>query len=132
MKVIVTSGETDEDLKHLIGNKVLGYLWNATTDEMGVNLPVNITKKKNKKLRSGPDLTVETLHLLSEVKLTKRICLGITNGFLDFLGIACPFTVRFKLLMKELFEEKELSLAWDDGLMAHQTIIGRICCCMPC
>ena len=23
-------------------------------------------------------------------------------------------------------------LAWDDGLMAHQTIIGRICCCMPC
>lgn len=116
MKVIITTGETDEELKHLIGNKVLGYLWNATTDEMGVNLPVNITKKKNKKLRSGPALTVDTLDLLAGVKLSKRICLGITNGFLDFMGIACPFTVRFKLLMKELFEDKELSLGWDDAI----------------
>ena len=36
MKVIVSSGETDEAVKHLIGNKVLGYSWNATADSMAV------------------------------------------------------------------------------------------------
>ena len=116
MKVIVTTGETNEDLKHLIGNKVLGYNWNASTDEMSVGLPVNVTKKKNKKLRSGPNLTVESLKLLNEVKFTKRVCLGVTNGFLDFIGIACPFLLRFKLLMKELFMDKELRLGWDDQI----------------
>ena len=105
MKVAVASGETDEEIKNLIGNKVLGYGWDATSDEMDVKLPVNITKKKTKKLRSGPDLTVESLSMLAEVKLSKRTCLGITNGFLDFIGVACPFTLRFKLLMKELFEQ---------------------------
>ena len=78
LKVIVTTGETDEEVKHLIGNKVLGYRWEATGDEMAVTLPVNVTKKKNKKLRSGPDLTKETLHLLAGFTLTKRICLGLT------------------------------------------------------
>ena len=117
MKVIITTGETDEALKHLIGNKVLGYNWNATSDEMSVSLPVNITPKKNKKLRSGPDLTMESLGLLKDVKFTKRLCLGITNGFHDFLGIACPFILRFKLLIKELFSNKELNLDWDTVLL---------------
>ena len=95
---------------------MLGYNWDTVTDGMSVSLPVNITKKKTKKLRSGPNLTVESLNLLSGIKLTKRLCLGITSGFLDFLGIACPFTLRFKLLMKQLFEDKNLQLSWDDGL----------------
>ena len=102
-KVILHSGETNEALKNLIGNKVVGYDWNATNDRMGVRFPVNITKKKTSKLRSGPNLTVESLSILKETKLTTRICLGITNSFLDFLGIACPFTLRFKILMKDLF-----------------------------
>ena len=116
MKVIVTTGETNDDLKHLIGNKVLGYKWNATTDEMGVGLPVNVTKKKNKKLRSGPNLTVESLKSLAGVNFSRRVCLGVTNGFLDFIGVACPFLLRFKLLMKELYMDKELKLGWDDLL----------------
>ena len=116
MKVVIVTGEHEEDLKNLIGNKVLGYPWNATTDKMYVDLPVNISKKKTKKLRSGPALTEEDLSSLAGLKLTKRICLGITNSFLDFLGIACPFTLRYKLLMKELFENKELALSWDDSL----------------
>ena len=58
---------------------------------------------------------------LPGVKLTKRMCLGITNGFLDFIGIACPFTLRFKLLMKELFNNRELALSWDDPLPQSDT-----------
>ena len=64
-------------------------------------------------MKQKPDLTVDTLDLLQTTKLTKRLCLSITNGFIDILGIACPFTLRFKLLMKQLFEDEE-KLAWND------------------
>ena len=96
MKAVITTGEVDEDIKSLINNKVLGYGWNSTSDVMAINFPINITKKKTKKLRSGPCLTREDLHKLPDTVLTRRICLGITNSFPDFLGLACPLTVRFK------------------------------------
>ena len=115
IKVMVSSGETDEAAKHMIGNKVLGYQWDATTDLMGVKFTVYLCNQKNK-VRVLPALTVESLHLLEPVRLTKRICLGITNGFLDFLGISCPFTLRFKLLMRELFEVPNKKLDWNDSV----------------
>ena len=54
--------------------------------------------------------------LLYATIFTKRLCLGITNGFLDFLGIACPFTLRFKLLMREIFETEKKKLSWEDQI----------------
>ena len=112
-KVMVRTGETDEEVKHLIGNKVFGYKWNATTDMMGTDFNVYLTNKK-RKMRSQPALTLESLKLLETSPLTKRICLGITNGFLDFLGISCPFTLRFKLLMRQFFENQNQQLKWED------------------
>ena len=113
MKVIVSTGETNEDIKHLIGNKVLGYEWNATTDLMGVKFRVFPCNKK-RNMREFPALTVNDLDKLKTLKLTKRVCLGITNGFFDFLGISCPFILRFKLLMRELFEHHCKKLDWGD------------------
>ena len=80
---------------------------------MGVEFNVYLTNKK-KKVRSQPALTVETLHLLETTPLTRRICLGITNGFLDFLGNSCPFVLRFRLLMRELFENHNKMMKWED------------------
>ena len=82
---------------------------------MAVNFPVYLSNKR-KKPRTHPPLSVDDLHLLDSTVFTKRLCLGITNGFLDFLGIACPFTLRFKLLMRELFEAKNKTLSWEDSL----------------
>ena len=113
MKVMVRTGETDEEVKNLIGNKVFGYKWDATTDLMESVFNVFLTNKK-RKARSQPALTADSLDLLESSSLTKRICLGITNGFLDFLGIACPFTLRFKLLMRQFFEEKNVKMKWED------------------
>ena len=45
--------------------------------------------------------------------MTKSILLGLTNGFGDFLGIAAPFTVRFKVLMRQFFLLDE-PLAWNE------------------
>ena len=117
VKVMVASGDNDDQDLEMISNKVLGYGWNARTDEMKVNFPINLANKIRKK-KQQPDVTVETLHLLSDTKLTKRICLGVTNTFVDFMGIAAPFVLNFKLLMKAIFDTKEIS--WNDQIPPNQ------------
>ena len=117
-KVIVTTGETDKEVTALIGDSVLGYGWDTVSDNMILNLPVNVSKKKTKKLRWGPDLTLNSLYQLKSLKLTKRLCLSVASGFHDFIGIGCPFTLRFKLLMQQLFELNP-TLSWDDELDAN-------------
>ena len=119
LKVIVTTGESDESVKHLINNKVLGYSWNATNDEMGVIFTVHLTNKR-RKIRTKPPITKDTIDLLDSTVFTKRICLGITNGFFDFLGISCPFLIRFKLLMRKLHEGSNTSLNYDDKIPDDQ------------
>ena len=113
IKTILSTGETDEEVKSLIGNKVLGYKWDATSDLMGVSFSIYLCNKK-KKVAPMPALSEDSLQLLESTPLTRRICLGITNGFLDFLGVACPFTIRFKLLMKQLLEGRLVKMEWDD------------------
>ena len=94
VKAILCSGDTDEEDKNLIGNKVLGYGWDATSDEMSVNIHIYLqNKKKNEKGRSIPPLSVDDLKSIDSSKLTRRICLGIVNGLYDPLGLACPFVL---------------------------------------
>ena len=95
----------------LLGNKVLGYNYCLEEDMMSVSFPINVSKKR-RSVRVEPDLTAEDLDLLRSKTLTKRILLGVTNGFGDFLGLASPFTVRFKVLMRDLFLLEE-PLTWD-------------------
>ena len=114
-KVLATSGEKNESLKDLISNKALGYHWNASTDMMAVMFLIYLTNKR-KKPRLSPPLSLETLGLLDSTVFTKRICLGITNGCLDFLGLACPILLRIKLLMRQLFEIQHKRLAWEEEL----------------
>ena len=118
LKVRVYTGESDEAVKHLINNKVLGYSWNATNDEMGVIFTVHLTNKR-RKVRTKPAITKDTLNLLDSTVFTRRICLGITNGFLDFIGISCPFLIRFKLLMRQLHEGPKI-LDYDDKIPDDQ------------
>ena len=74
----------DEAVKDMLGNKVLGYPWNATSGSMAVSLAVNASAR-----------------------------VSVANGFLDFMGIAYPFSLQFKLMMKDIFEEKNIS-SWND------------------
>ena len=43
IKSIISTGETDEEAKALIGNKVLGYGWDASVDVMKVEFPIHLT-----------------------------------------------------------------------------------------
>ena len=105
LKTILVSGETNEEIKNLIGGKILGYNWDATTDIISIPFNIHLCNKK-RGVWPQPPLTAETLNLLQTTPLTKKVCLSITNGNFDFLGIACPFTIRFKLLMQEFYQSR--------------------------
>ena len=84
---------------------------------MTVHFPINLANKV-RKMKQMPDLTPETLDLLQSSRLTKRVCLGITNTFIYFIGIACPFVLRYKTLMKQLFQSK--SKGWNEEIDGKQ------------
>ena len=114
VKAIVRSGETDQEQIDKMGTSVFGYLWNAPEDQMGVKFPVNLSRKK-RSVRSLPNLTMKDIEKLGEVKLSKRILLGFVNGFGDPLGIASPWYMKLKVLMKKLYELQD-ALSWDDSI----------------
>jgi hypothetical protein len=114
VKVMVPSWEVDTTAMELLGNTVLGYYWMATTDQMAVILSIN-TSGRVRKMKPKPDITAESLDLLTASKFSKKIYLNIANGFVDFMGIACPFLLRFKFMMKDIFEDKKIT-SWDDEI----------------
>ena len=60
-------------------------------------------------------MTLQDVESLKTKALSKRILLGVVNGFGDFLGIAKPFTIRFQVLMRKLFMLEE-PLTWDQAV----------------
>ena len=114
VKQFIIEGDMHQKEKNLLNNKVFGYGWNAKTGQMSLNFPINLSKKK-KKIRPEPNLQVKDLPSLKSKTMNKRNLLGVTNSFGDFLGIGEPFTLRFKLLMKNLFDKKE-PLMWDQEI----------------
>ena len=137
IKAMISSYETDTEAVDLMGSKVLGYQWNVVNaDQLEVKLPMNISGRI-RKVKPKPDLTIDTLSLLDTAKFTKRVCLSLANGVIDILGLACPFMLRFKLLMKQVFEDKNIS-SWNDiiddqtklswvELIKEAVHIGAIC-----
>ena len=114
VKEIVKEGDMEQDDKNLLGNTVFGYYWDAKTAQMKMKICLNLSQKKRGK-RVLSDLESKDLNILKTFKMTKRNLLGITNSFGDFLGMAEPFTIRFKLLMKQLYD-RDTPLMWDDAI----------------
>ena len=114
VKEFVVEGDMEQSDDNLLNNSVFGYKWNPKTKYMSLKFNINLSKKR-RGVRVSPDLTVEDLKSLGDMKMTKRILLGVTNGHGDFLGLADPFTIRFKLLMKNLFDG-DSNLSWDDPI----------------
>ena len=102
VKAFAVEYDMNQPDENLLGNSVFGYGWNPKTGLMKVKFKMNMSKKK-RGMRLGPDLTVETLESLRSVKMTKRNLLGVTNSFGDYLGMAEPFTMRFRLGIKICF-----------------------------
>ena len=118
VKEYVVEGDINLSDENLLGNTVFGYNWNPKDKFLKLIISLNLSKKK-RSIRILPALKKENLSGLSDVKMCKRNLLGLTNSFGDFLGVADPFTIRFKLLMKNLFES-EKPLLWDDPIPSKE------------
>ena len=102
LKVIVTSGETNEEYLNKLGKSVLGIGWDAPTDSITINFTNNLKHP------------VETL---LQSPFTMRICLSIVNSIYDPVGLTSPVTLRLKVAFRNLFR-KDLNLSWDDAIPA--------------
>ena len=60
VKEFVVEYDMDQPDENLLGNSVFGYHWNFKTGLMRLDFHVNLSKKK-RGMRSGHDLTLDTL-----------------------------------------------------------------------
>jgi len=112
IKAYGISGQKPNEESNLLGDNILGYNYDLESDMLAVTFPLNISRKR-RSIRSEPNLTLADVEKLKTQTLTKRILLGVVNGFKDFLGIAAPFVIRYKDLMRQLFL-LEKPLMWDE------------------
>ena len=113
-KEYLIEGDVSTEEINQLNNKLFGYGYDHENGLLKLKISLNLNKKK-RNVRSGPEIKKSDLELLNNAKMTKRNLLGLTNSFGDFLGVAEPFTLRFKLLMKKLFD-REIPLLWDEPI----------------
>lgn len=114
VKEFVVLGDQDQADENLLGNTVFGYDLDPKKCTLSVKFAMNLSRKK-RNVRIKPNLTLADVDSLKDIKMTKRLLLGVTNSFGDFLGMASPFTIKMKLNMKKLFE-LDHPLGWDDDI----------------
>ena len=93
--------------------KVLGVVWNPMQDEFEYKVQLKIAAKKNKETHVQSD--TQDQRFLDNTNTTKRIILSQVNSIYDPLGLAGPFTIRAKILMRQLWGIEE-KLHWDDPI----------------
>jgi len=123
VKKWIVSGQPVEDEMQVCSTKsngderkttstVLGVIWDVSRDQLRYKVKLNFSQR-HRKVRLESDVEEdELLEKLPEV-LTKRILLSQVNGVHDPLGLATPFTVKAKILLRRL---NELMLDWDDSI----------------
>ena len=99
--------KTEED-------KVLGVRWDKEGDCFWFKVGLNFSPK-SRGVKTGPPLTLFQLPLGVPNVLTKRMVLGQVNSVYDPLGLASPFLVKMKVLLRSLWSEGK-HLDWDDAL----------------
>ena len=94
-------------------SKVLGVVWSSKKDEFRFIAKVNFSPK-HRKIRTGSDLSKADIPHHIPACMTKRMVLSLVNGIYDPLGLAAPFVVQAKMLLRKLSREKVLD--WDDPM----------------
>lgn len=95
--------------------KVLGLQWDPNEDCFRFKVTLNFAPRI-RKVRSGPSLNQDQVPALVPMVLTKRMVLSQINGIYDPMGLATPFTLRAKMLMRRLWLGGAKSLGWDDPM----------------
>ena len=91
--------------------KILGVKWSHSEDQLCFEVKFNFTTKRKHTSKSRSDIVPTQ----NPQQLTKRIILSQINSVYDPLGLAGPFTVRAKILLRR-FWGTEPKLDWDDPI----------------
>merc|ERR1712177_137085 len=126
LKTLVTSGSRDEEAIAKLSGTALGYKWEPTTDIMGVKHKFNPSKRR-KGIKSRPDLTLSDLQSFETLSLSKRQIVSLSNGIYDPLGIASPYTIKLKLLIRECLLTQDRGTlssknSWDAAITSSHTL----------
>merc|ERR1712240_522358 len=100
LKTIITSKSSDQESISKLSDKVLGYLYNPGEDRLGIKFVLNPAKKR-KGAKVRPDLTLDDVDSFIKTPQSRRSLLDICNAVYNQLGLATPFTMKLKILMKE-------------------------------
>ena len=112
VKFMIKNGETRTELLELVGGKVLGIPWDPPQDMLRMQMKVNLSPRKQG-IRTGPILNLDTLVMINQVELTRRIMLSQVHGVFDSLGLLSPLTIQYKILIQKIVV---LGLEWDEIL----------------
>lgn len=91
--------------------KVLGVNWDPIKDHLCFSAKLNFFSNGKRKVQKDHPNNDSKL----TPPLTKRMILSQVNSMYDPLGLAGPFTVRAKILMRHLWANSE-KLDWDDPI----------------
>ena len=75
---------------------------------MGVNLSA-----KKQKVRLGEEITLDTMDVIDNVLLTRRVMVSQIYSLYDPLGLLSPITIKYKLLLQQLVQS---GIGWDEPL----------------
>ena len=93
---------------HTSTEKILGIKWSSYEDQLCFEVKIKFSPKRK-------ITALQTSNTISEIlpqQLTKRMILSQINSLYDPLGLAGPFTVRAKILMRHLWGS-DWKLDWD-------------------
>ena len=110
-KHICLSGETDPAIIERQG-AVLGMDWDPAKDLFICKVKVNLSKKVGAG-RKLPDLEYKDIPSIADVVFTRRLALQVASQIWDPLGLLVPYTMKLKILMKELVDHEK---KWDEPL----------------
>ena len=130
MDDILGSVDTEEERERINKNietmiKTAGFVikeWTYSYQRQNVKpLQITMTNEKVLGLQWNPvtDTCVFTeLPQISDEEATKRMVLSCVNRIFDPLGLLTPFTLKFKLLLRQIWAEEE-RCDWDDIIPEH-------------
>ena len=99
--------------------KVLGMNWNSHYDFFFFKVRLNFSKKI-RNIRCEADIQRHDVPKKLPQNLTKRNILSQINGFYDPLGLASAFTVKSKILWRDLWSGNLKDKGWDDPIPDEQ------------
>ena len=83
-------------------------IWELKKDQFIFKVRINFSKK-HKTVHTGPNLTVDDIIQKAPNPLTKKMILSQVASLYDPLGLATPFTMQCKLLMRQLITLRNYS-----------------------